>query len=401
MANSFANNTKVQLVAGAVADNCDYLKASVSKMSQGDFKGKKYGKSYKLYIPDVGTVSEGLVAHPDEITEVETEILLNNFNTSVTINAWNELGDIEDFAREIAKPRGVHLARSMQQALVKANCFKSAQAVVAASAGFGVLSDAAAKLNELAVAGDIVSFMHPTVMGTIAATGLANFISSQEAKDIYSRNYLGDYAGASQINMPLLPVITVGVSAATAAVTFVKDTNTDGVDLGFQTVDTVTGTNLFVGAMFTLSDLKVVDQSGIETDQDYAVIVTEVNNAGTSGKITPLRVTFPGMGHNNPNAWMPASTSAGSTSLKFGLSTSTSYYVGQVRSKESFAFDTYKFENLPGSENEQVATVGGVTVKMSMYGDGETLEKLVRLDVPHAGGIWDNRGSVTVYIVKS
>ncbi|MBQ2437655.1 MAG: hypothetical protein II265_06170, partial [Clostridia bacterium] len=163
MANSFANNTKVQLVAGAVADNCDYLKASVSKMSQGDFKGKKYGKSYKLYIPDVGTVSEGLVAHPDEITEVETEILLNNFNTSVTINAWNELGDIEDFAREIAKPRGVHLARSMQQALVKANCFKSAQAVVAASAGFGVLSDAAAKLNELAVAGDIASFMHPTV----------------------------------------------------------------------------------------------------------------------------------------------------------------------------------------------------------------------------------------------
>ena len=399
MANSFANNTKVQLVAGAVADNCDYLKASVSKMSQGDFKGKKYGKSYKLYLPDVGTVSEGLTAHPDEITEVETEILLNNFNTSVTINAWNELGDIEDFAREIAKPRGVHLARSMQQALVKANCFKSAQAVVAASAGFGVLSDAAAKLNELAVAGDIASFMHPTVMGKIAAGGLANFIPSQEAKEIYSKNYLGEYAGASQINLPLLPVISVGGSAATGSISLTKVQDSDNNDLGFQPVDTISGNKLFVGALFTVSGLKVVDQSGIETDQDYAVIVTEVNNAGTSGKITPLRITFPGKGYGNPNAWVPAGTS--SLSLTFGLSTSTSYYVGQVRSKESFAFDTYKFENLPGSENEQVATVGGVTVKMSMYGDGETLEKLVRLDVPHAGGIWDNRGSVTVYIVKS
>ena len=43
-------------------------------------------------------------------------------------------------------------------------------------------------------------------------------------------------------------------------------------------------------------------------------------------------------------------------------------------------------------------------LKRQMFADtatGETLEKLVRLDVPHAGGIWDNRGSVTVYIVKS
>jgi hypothetical protein len=83
------------------------------------------------------------------------------------------------------------------------------------------------------------------------------------------------------------------------------------------------------------------------------------------------------------------------------LSASTTYYVGQVRTKDCFAFDSYKFENLPGSENEEVCVVGGHSVKMSMYGDGINLQKLIRLDAPFAAGLFEPRGSVTVYIAKS
>ena len=140
-AGKFANNTKVQLVAAAVADELDYIKASVSKMPQSEFKGKKYGKTYQLYIPDVGTVKEGLEASPDDIVEVPTEIRLNNFNTSCTLDAWNELGDVEAFADEIAKPRGQHLARQMAKSIIENNVFKDMQAVVSNAPGFGVLSD--------------------------------------------------------------------------------------------------------------------------------------------------------------------------------------------------------------------------------------------------------------------
>ena len=101
-AGKFANNTKVKLVAAAVADELDYIKASVSKMDQSEFKGKKYGKSYSVYIPDVGSVKEGLEASPDDIVEVPTEIRLNNCNTSCTLDAWNERGDVEAFADEMA-----------------------------------------------------------------------------------------------------------------------------------------------------------------------------------------------------------------------------------------------------------------------------------------------------------
>ena len=398
-ANDFTNNKKVLLVAGAVADELDYIKASVSKMSQADFKGKKYGKSYNIYIPDVGSVKEGLEASPDDITEVETEIKLNNFNTSCTIDAWNELGDMESFKDQIAKPRGQHLARQMAKSIVNDNVFKDMQAVIADAPSFGVLSDASAALNELAVGGEVVSFMHPTVMGKIAAGGLANFIPGTEAKELYGKNYLGQYAGAEQINCALLPTVTIK-SAPTATISLVPVQDGESTTIGFETVDTITGTNLVPGAVFTTGgDLKIVDQSGIETEQDVQIIVLSVNPAGTSAKISPIRITVEGKNTGNPNAWMKAGVET--LTLTSALEVGATYWVGQVRTKESMAFDSFKFENLPGSDNEEVATVGGVTVKLSTYGDGTNLTKLVRLDVPHAAGIWDARGAVAVFIKKS
>ena len=398
-AGKFANNTKVQLVAAAVADELDYIKASVSKMPQSEFKGKKYGKTYQLYIPDVGTVKEGLEASPDDIVEVPTEIRLNNFNTSCTLDAWNELGDVEAFADEIAKPRGQHLARQMAKSIIENNVFKNMQAVVSNAPGFGVLSDASAALNELAVGGEVVSFMHPTVMGKISASGLANFIPGTEAKELYGKNYLGQYAGAEQIQCALLPTVTIK-NAPTATITLTAVQDGESNTIGFETVDTITGTNLVPGAVFTTGgDLKIVDQSGIETEQDVQIIVTEAAADGNTGKISPLRISVAGKNTGNPNAWMKAGVET--LTLTSALEVGATYWVGQVRTKESMAFDSYKFENLPGSENEDVATVGGVTVKMSTYGDGTNLTKLIRLDAPHAAGIWDARGAVAVYIKKA
>ena len=398
--NKFTNNEKVLLVAGAVADELDYIKASVSKMSQADFKGKKYGKSYNVYIPDVGSVKEGLEASPDDITEVETEIKLNNFNTSCTIDAWNELGDMESFKDQVAKPRGQHLARQMAKTIVNDNVFKDMQAVIADAPSFGVLSDASAALNELAVGGEAVSFMHPTVMGRISASGLANFIQGTEAKEIYGKNYLGMYAGAEQVQCPLLPVIKTKATEATASVTLTPINDGESNTIGFETVDTITGTNLVPGLVFsTGGKLKIVDQSGIETEQEVKIIVTEAGADGNTGKISPLRISVAGKNTGNPNAWVAAGVT--SITLSCDLDANAEYWVGQVRTRDALAYDSYKFENLPGSENEDVATVGGVTVKMSTYGDGTNLTKLVRLDTPHAAGIWEPRSCVAVYIKKA
>ena len=268
MANKFTNNTKVKLVAGAVADAMDYTKASVSKMSQGEFKGKKFGRSYQVYIPTTGKVVEGTEADPSEVTEVPSTITLNNFNVSVELGPWNTLADIEDFAAEIAKPLGTQLGRTEEKKIVAENVYKSLQTVVAASASFAVLGQASAALRNLAVGSEIVSFLNPDVAAAISASGLANFLPSEIQKRVYSDNYLGQYASAAQIESPDLPVLTTPNPMPSASVTLTQVTDDDSNVLGFEVVDKISGTGLKAGLVYKASGLKVVDQSGIETDQE-------------------------------------------------------------------------------------------------------------------------------------
>ena len=397
MANSFISNKKVKIFAAAMYDACDYTKASVSKMPQSEFEGKKYGRGYSIYLPGVPKIVNGVVADPSDIAEIETEIFIDNDNTSFEVNQLQALENEEDFRDQIAKPLAFPLARGQEKKIVAANCFKSAQAVVAASAGFGVLSKAASALRNLAVGGEVVSFQDFDVMGAIAESGLSNFIPAPEQSKIYSDALLGKYGGALQIGTPDMPRITTPSSAATITSisgTAIKDSNNNTI--GYEPITNVTGTNLFVGAVFK-TNLKVVDPNGVESNQDYYAIVTEVSST-TAGKIMPLRVTLPGKACNNPNAVI---ASAGSITFSYQLDTSSTYYIGQVRTKECFAYDNYKFKTLPGADDEIVDTVKGRSVKMTLYGQGLSVNKLIRCDSCYAAGLFEPRHSVTCYIKQA
>lgn len=394
MANVLSRNEKVQLVAAAVADNLDYVRSSVSKLDQSQLKNKKLGMSYKLYVPAPGTVQEGLKAVPDDLVETETEITLQNFNTSCRIDAFEDLTGIEDFTREIAKPKGTLLARSIQKNVVEKNVFKNMQSVVAAAPSFEVLSDASSALGELAIGGDLVSFMHPTVMGKIANSGLGQFQPSAAASELYSKNFLGVYAGADQVQLPVLPVLKTPSTMPSATISLTPITDADSNVIGFEVVDQISGTGFVPGLIYKADGLKIVDPSGLPTDQDVTITVLD-----SAGHINPLRITMEGFATGNPNAWVPTGTS--SLTLTAGLEADTKYWVGQVRTRDtSLVYDAYKFSKLPGSETQEIATVGGVSVKMSRFGDGEVLEELIRFDAPFAAGIYEPRNCCGVYIAQ-
>jgi hypothetical protein len=182
-----------------------------------------------------------------------------------------------------------------------------------------------------------------------------------------------------------------------ATISLTQVTDADSNVIGFAPITGITagaGVTLVPGLAYKAEGLKVVDGSGLQTEQDYAIITI-----GSDGSIPELRITIDGQGYNNPNAWVEAGTTT--LTLTPLLTASKKYWVGQVRTADALAFDDYKFEDLPGSDNEAVATVGGVTVKMSEYGNGTTLTKLVRLDLPYAAGIVDHRCSLTVYVLKA
>ena len=406
MAQKFTNNRKVQLLAAAVVDNMDYVKASVSKLSEADMKNKKFGRSYEVYLPDPGKTVQGLKADGDDIEEVAVPIYLDNFNNSCKLDAWEEKTDVEDFTAEIAKPRGISLARKTQQAIVKNNIFKSFQAVVKTGApGFDLLSDAAQSLENLSLAGDVVDFQKPSILGKIAASNVGKFFDNETAKQLYSKAYIGDFAGASTVGLAVVPTVKTGGSIPSATLV----AGTAAGDNSF-TFDNVSGSGLFAGLAYKVKDqndnyVKIVDPSGIETEEDLVLILTDIPygyDTRANGKkvltkigIPELRIAKAGTSEGNPNAWCDAEAS--SFTLETILSANKTYVVGQCRLEAALAFDGYKFANLPSSENEGVATVGGVTVKMSQYGEGDYLEKMIRLDLPFGAGLMDPRFSCTTY----
>lgn len=379
MANNFSNNKKVKLIAGEVYDNLPYLKKAKSYMSQGELEGKKYGKTYSIYIPDPGQVADGLEANPDAVNEVEVPVTLQNKNTSVELDAWNKLTDIESFTNEIAKPRGVKLARSVEKDAIDQTINKAFQ-VVSGNASFKTLTDMSKALDEVGVAGTKVSFVKPSIAGTIAAGGLANFIPSEIQSKIYKDAYLGQYAGASVIEESLMPVITVA-GTETAAMSVNAITALDGtatITAGYDVAFTAAP-----GVPFKVN-AKIIGVDGMETDQDLYII------ADKDGKVPDVRFAVQGHNINNANAWVPTGYTTAAPELAVAAG---KYALGQCRTEQAVGFDKYTFSDLPGSENV-TESVNNVSIKMSTYGNGQNMTTLTRLDLPYAVTLPDPRNAV-------
>lgn len=404
--NKLTTNRKVQLIAAATVDNMDYLKASVDKMPDGTLTQSKFGRSFSVYLPDPGKVIQGLKADPDSIVECPVEIYMDNFNTSVTIDEFEDKTEIEDFTREVAKPKGVALARNVQKAVVENNIFQSFQAVVKSGApGFDLLSDASEALEDLSVAGDVVTFQKPSILGKIASSNVGKFYKDSTAEQLYTKAYIGEFANASTIGLAVVPTVKTGNSIPSAGLTYEI-----AGDNSWETTG-ITGTGLYAGLAYKVLDqndnpVRIVDASGIETQNEMVVICTPVfdgYDTRANGKkiktklgIPQLRIAKTGTHENNPNGW--CESDATSFKLVALLSANKTYVIGQTRLSDAVDFSGYKFKDLPGSANSTVATVGGISVKLSQYGDGEYLESLYRLDLPCANGTLDPRFSVTTFL---
>lgn len=406
---AFANNKKLKLIAAMVEDQMAYIKGAKSFFSQSEIKGKKYGQKVSGYLPDPGTVVDGIVANPDAINEPEVDAYINNKNSSCETDLWNDLVDIESFKDEIAEPRANNLALTTQKEVMAENMLRSAQAVVVTTADFKLLTKSAAALRRLGIGGKFLSFQNPDIMGDIAESGLAKFIPQEDMQKIYGDAYLGRYSGAQQIEIANTPIVdTTGMDAApTISATVVKDS--DNNVIGLEAIKTVTGSgtgSLIVGAAYKVNGLKIRNAAGIETDSDYIIIWgKERQGANVVNGIPELRVTVDGKGYNNANAHIDAATLGSAivgTTATFTLTplltASKKYAIGQVRTEDSLKWDQYRFDGLPGSEDQDVGTFGSITLKLMAFGDGKNGVKLLRIDLPYLAKILEHRESVTTYL---
>lgn len=432
--NSFVSRDKLEILATAVADNMPYVRASKQAYPQQDLKGKKYGAKVSEYLTDAGTVTDGIVADPDAVHERQIDAFIQNKNSSVETTFWENFHNIGNREKEIIKKRAEKLARYVEKDVIDHNVFRGLQAVVAPKVGgvsapsFELLSDAATKLAELSVVGDLVDFQSPTIYGKVANSGLAKFIPDDIQKDIYRERYLGQYAGAACVEQALMPKITLSANADTApTITFTVVKDDDGNIIGY-TAGALTasgaGKTLEEGAAYKVPGVYLLDESGVETNQELVLIVhkkitgllTSTVNGQTvitkanQGKLAEalgtedIFVTAKGESFGTPNVWVdPTTFDSGSTTTTVtcafvdGMGAGKSYVVGQVRTDDALTFDAYTYEDLPGSRRENVGNDGPVVLKAMSFGDGKNGVELTRIDVSYIATVFEPRRNVVTF----
>lgn len=415
--NTFTNRKKLELLATALRDNMPYIRASKQEFPQSELKGKKFGASVHTYLADPGSVQDGIVADPDTITEVELTAIMANKNTSVETDMWENFVDVEDYAKQVLKPKGLKLARTIEKDVIDQNVYASVQAVVQPKVGgasvfdTGIIGDASAALGELAVAGRLVAFQSPSLLGKISRGLQRNFLPDDIMKDIYKSRYLGECENSSVIEQPLMPKITMTATMDTAPeITFtVANTDASSNPLNYEPVSTIAASSgtatLEEGAAYVIPNVYVVDQSGMRTNQPFVVIyhkeITGVSHGqATYGfKIPEIRLAVGDQkGAGNPNAWTPAPLANLTVALTPLLGAGKSYLVGQTRLDDALVFDSYTFDDLPSSRTENVGVDGPISLKCMEFGDGKNGVQLTRIDAPYLSKIWDPRLSVTTYV---
>lgn len=405
--NTFSNNKKVRMVAANVADQRIFTKSSVSKMKQSDFEGKKYGRSFTLYIPGRPKVVNGTVADPTPVDEIETSVFLDNDNVSDVLGPWERMGDVESFRDQFAIPFAETLGRTQEKKIIDHEIFKAMTAVIGPKtsasldgADFGLLGRATAKLKKLAISASLVGFLDPDVQAEISDKAVSNkFITSDsQFMKLYGDNAIGKYGSAAWVETPDLPTIHTSATAATGAISLTAIQDSGSNTIGFETVTQISGTNLHKGAVFNVAGLKVVDTTGIQTEVPVQIIVLSANAAGTVGQISPLRITIDGKACHNPNAWVAAGTST--LTLTYALKADTDYVIGECRTREALCYDTYQFDVIPGEKDEMVAGVGGSNLKLRMYGDGTNLNKMFRIDSTYAASLYEPREACLILVEK-
>lgn len=415
MAGKFTTRKKLIMLSAAIMENMNYLKESDDLFPQSEMEGKKYGMSVHGYLPDAGSVSQGLVAHPDKAHQVEVTAWLDNYNTAAETDMWDEIENIEDFKKEMVDKRAKKLAREVQLAVIRENVFRSAQVVVTNSVGYDLLGDASSALDELSIVGERVDFQTPKTFSKIARTGANLFLPSDIQKELYEDASLGTYNEAACVKLPGLPILnTTGMAASLTVSGTVKKDASNNV-LGVSQITTVSGVSgdVIPGVPYTVDGLKVVDEGGVETEQAYVVIpVSEVyydeDGARQTRTVIPgLRISATGKSWGNPNAHMAAATISSATvgttttltlTPVSGIVAGKHYQVGQVRNKKALSFSGQKFKNLPAAKQDNVGVYENVSLKMQSAPEIINGVSYFRIDMPFVARIFDNRQSVTTYL---
>ncbi len=401
MAHQFTNSKWLKVFLADLIDAMPYLKASKSHFA-AEMKGKKSGRDYFFSLNDAGHPEEGLNIKTKnerengkgDVQERQVKIHLTNMHSFVDLNVLDSIVNIDDFESEIGQTYALRLGAETQKKSIAKTFFDASAAFVDDNNGWKALSSAGSHMKSIRTGAKVVGFFDPVAEGalTIDAINGFQFGPSERGNKFYSDASVGKFQGAEYVYTNDVPNVT----GATRSLTIAGVNESDGVTtitLSEAATDLKAGEPLLLTVDGKVA--KACNAVGMPTNAKFSVVVREVAEDGLS--FTCGRICVEDIGSRN--CFVEGVTSlaglAGGT-LTNMLTDGKEYFVAQVRTEDVMNFDNVPMDDLVNAENSSVS-VGGVTLKVTVYGDGDEMRNTTRWDICYGDGIVDNRFVALAY----
>lgn len=399
MAHQFTHAKWLKVFLADLIDAMPYLKASKSHFAS-EMKGKKADRDYFFSLNDAGHPEEGLQLDTSngrakgKVQERQVKIHLTNMHTYVDLNVLESIVDITSFEDEIGQTYALRLGAETQAKSIKKTFFDASAAFVDDNNGWKALSSAGSHMKSIRNGAKVVGFFDPVAEGalTVDAINGFQFGPSEKGKDFYADASVGKFQGAEYVYCNDIPNVT----GATRSLTIASVSESDGVTT-ITLSEAATGLKAGEPLVLTVGGkvAKACNAVGMPTNAKFSVVVREVAQDGLS--FTCGRICVENIGSRNcfVEGVTALSGLAGGTLTNL-LTNGKEYFVAQVRTTDVMNFDNVPLDDLVNAENSSVS-VGGVTLKVTVYGDGDAMQNTTRWDICYGDGIVDNRFVALAY----
>jgi hypothetical protein len=200
-------------------------------------------------------------------------------------------------------------------------------------------------------------------------------------KDLFGENYIGKFGGADWNELQELPAFTLGTFVPSSTTTITSTITTEGATtINLSNAGLTGASTLKKGTVFFVNGVKTLDLNNVETQEQYAFIVTadSVGAAGTIDAIVNPIYFAKGAAKNVSVSQLTAGTACIASTQTAG----STYRVIQVRDSDALAFDQYDFPELPGADTTS-ESVGKFKVEGAAIGNVLTRDATYRFDMPY------------------
>jgi hypothetical protein len=361
--------------------------------------GAESGDTISALIPGFGQVNEGM-ALPENTSDYalsiqKVPIQVTPKNMPVSYDYVDNSVRIGSFDEKVAIPYGAHLASRVRSEAFSKVIGGATHAFVLdklADLKFAVLAEVIAAIKDSNMGGKIGGAMSNIMKATLTSGGLAQFLPSQVAFDLWKgkiQNFEDtEFVSQSEVVKLKSPAAITGgkVSGAVAE-------GADTISVKFDGISSVTA--IPAGYVFHVKGVNSVDIFKKDTGGKRAFVVLPNSSTSEKGDIVYSNPLTDASGNvalkilpvyaSNPALKNAAALPAAGADIELALVSGQSYQTGAIWDGAACAYASAAIKEAPGTDSSTSSIEGFVNARMTAAYDIKAGVNIVRFDILTGG----------------